>query len=624
MNNKVTGFHYEKDSDSIVTITMDMDGLVNAMNSQCRKALVLTLDRLEGEVDLKGVVITSAKKTFFSGSDLHELLVVPKGGEPELFDMIDNGIKLPLRRLETLSVPVVAAINGSALGEGMELCLACHYRVALNTPTLALGFPEVTLGLLPGSGGIVRSVYMMGLARAMPQLLDGRMLSVSEAQELGYVDAVVTTLNDLVPYAKQWISSHPRTCVQPWDLKNYQIPDNIPSRVQVLCEKMHADLQRKTKGLLPAPGKILAVAQHCLSVPFAEAMRNESYQLAQLITTAEAKNLMTSTFFHRNAVTSGQGLPMHIKTATVTKVGIIGQGELADTWGSIASQVGLEVFTFHCSDVNFMGFNTDDFKSLTGCDVVFDTLMVDFSDKKVLLQRLETYLSDTGILLTCVNEQSLNELSADCQYPEKIVGFHLNRHIPDSPVVEILCSERCCDETLVKSFRYLRQLRKTPIVLNDGIDGKTFIGRVIKSYCNEHQSLLDEGVDPRMINTCITALDLGHLAAIYHSLAATDKAQAVYADLPLDAIKDRLLFRPVIESLYCLQEGLLRSVPEANVCMVLTGLAPTWTGGFIQFINSFGLLRFIHRCNELADCFGPSFKAPNIVTEKLAIGGLFN
>ena len=163
MSETVHGFIYDKDADGIVTITMDMEGPVNAMNEHYRQAMAILLPKLEAEQGLAGMVFASAKKTFFAGGDLKELSSVPKGEEEAQFRMIEDKVKAPLRRLEQLPVPVVAAINGAALGGGLEICLACNYRVALNDSGVVLGLPEVTLGLLPGGGGVVRSIHMLGI-----------------------------------------------------------------------------------------------------------------------------------------------------------------------------------------------------------------------------------------------------------------------------------------------------------------------------------------------------------------------------------------------------------------------------------------------------------------------------
>ena len=217
MSEKIHGFIYEKDADGIVTLTMDMDGPVNSMNSQYRQAMAEVAGKLEAEQGLTGVVLASAKSTFFAGGDLQELSSVPKGEEEAQFRMIEDEIKAPLRRLEKLEVPVVAAINGAALGGGLEICLACNHRIAWDSPKIVVGLPEVTLGLLPGGGGVVRSIHMLGLEKALPFLLEGTKFKAAEALNAGYVDQLVENADDLIPVAKTWIKENPQAAAQPWD-----------------------------------------------------------------------------------------------------------------------------------------------------------------------------------------------------------------------------------------------------------------------------------------------------------------------------------------------------------------------------------------------------------------------
>ncbi|WP_369809153.1 enoyl-CoA hydratase-related protein [Oceanicoccus sp. KOV_DT_Chl] len=326
MSEKNHGFNYEKDADGIVTITMDMDGPVNAMNDQYRQAMAELPAKLEAEPGLTGVILASAKSTFFAGGDLKELSSVPKGQEESQFRMIEDQVKAPLRRLEKLPVPVVAAINGAALGGGMEICLACNYRIAWNSPKVIVGMPEVTLGLLPGGGGIVRSIHMLGLEKALPFLLEGTRLPAAKAQQVGFVDALVETADELVPAAKAWIKANPDAGVQPWDIKGHSIPggDVWQPAITSLLSMAPAMTYQKTRGLLPAPERILAVAGDTVAVDFDTALRIESRALAFLITTPEAKNIITSTFFQLNSINSGANRPKDIAPTQVKKVGILG------------------------------------------------------------------------------------------------------------------------------------------------------------------------------------------------------------------------------------------------------------------------------------------------------------
>ena len=220
---------YEKGQDNIVVLTMDMPGQsANTMNAVYREAMGQTVARLEAEKDsIAGVIVTSAKKTFFAGGDLNELIKVTKADAKPFYDMILN-IKGQLRRLESLGKPVVAAINGAALGGGWEICLACHHRIALDNSSVQLGLPEVTLGLLPGGGGVVRMVRLLGLEKALPYLAEGKKVRPDAALKAGLIHDIAATPDEMLSKARAWIAANP-AAVQPWDAKGYKIPGGTPS-----------------------------------------------------------------------------------------------------------------------------------------------------------------------------------------------------------------------------------------------------------------------------------------------------------------------------------------------------------------------------------------------------------
>jgi 3-hydroxyacyl-CoA dehydrogenase/enoyl-CoA hydratase/3-hydroxybutyryl-CoA epimerase len=241
---------YETGADGIVLLTLDMPGQsANTMNAAYRAAMDAVLERLEAEREqIAGVILTSAKKTFFAGGDLNELVAVTRADAEPFFAMVQR-LKQQLRRLETLGKPVVAAINGSALGGGWEICLACQHRIALDEPGIQLGLPEVSLGLLPGGGGIVRTVRLLGIEKALPFLLEGKKLRPREALKAGLLHAVAGSREELLAQARAWIQANPQA-VQPWDAKGYKLPGGAPSHpgVAQMLAIAPAMLQDKTKG----------------------------------------------------------------------------------------------------------------------------------------------------------------------------------------------------------------------------------------------------------------------------------------------------------------------------------------------------------------------------------------
>ena len=249
---------WDKDADGIVTLTMnDPTGSANVMNEHYQESMHNAVERLVAEKDsVTGVVITSAKKTFFAGGDLKGMIKLGPEDAGEAFGMVE-AVKRDLRALETLGVPVVAAINGAALGGGLEIALATHHRIIADVPGAVVGFPEVTLGLLPGGGGVARSVRMLGIQNAFVSVLSsGTRFKPAQAKDTGLVDEILPTVDELVPAAKAWIKANPESHVQPWDAKGYKMPGGTPSTpsLAAILPSFPSLLRQQTKGApMPAP-----------------------------------------------------------------------------------------------------------------------------------------------------------------------------------------------------------------------------------------------------------------------------------------------------------------------------------------------------------------------------------
>ena len=705
MSENFKGFIYEKDGDGIVTLTMDMAGPVNAMNADFREALVWFADKLDAEEGLKGVVMASAKGTFFAGADLKELEQVQPGSEQALFDMFEK-LKLQLRRIEKLPVPVVAAINGAALGGGLEICLACNHRIAWNSPKVVLGLPEVTLGLLPGAGGIVRTIHKIGLDRALPLLLEGVKFGAAEGKDLGIIDAVVDTREELVPAAKAWIKQNPGTGIKPWDMKGYKL---IPAGSTIaLLQSAGARYFAKHRGLLPAPERILSVAHDTYVVNFDTALRIETRGLIELLMTPEAKNQINSNFLQLNKVNSGASRPQGIDKSKLEKVGIVGGGKMGQGIAHASAMKGIQVVVVdktteeasqaraYCekvlanvpakkmsdeakAEIGSRIAASADYGDLKGCELIIESVYEDRELKAAVIGELEAALGDSAVIATNTSSLPIASLSGTSGSPETFIGMHFFSPADKMPLVEITCSDKTSDATLAKAYDFAKQLGKTPIVVNDAPG--FFTTRVFNTYIDEGCRLLKEGMDPVFIEHMgrYMGMPVGPLAihdevsqalvskitlqgedgsradaSVAAEVAATliakgrsgrghgggfyeyadDGSKDIWpglfelyakedADIGEQDTKDRLLFRQVIESLKCLEEGVLRSVPDGNIGSLMGIAAPTWTGGFIQFVNTYGLQRFIDRCDELAGHYGERFKVPAIVAEKLAAGAVF-
>ena len=711
-------FKYEKDADGIVTVTMDMTGPVNAMNEEYRVAMDETLQKLEAESGLTGVVIASAKKVFFAGGDLNDLLAAKSGDETE-FMAEGERVKSGLRRLERLPVPVVAAINGAALGGGFELSLACNHRVALNDRSVQLGLPEVSLGLLPGGGGVVRMVNLLGLEKALPYLLEGTRIDPAAGLEAGLVDELVDSREALVPAAKAWIAAQQgsaEAALQPWDRKGFRIPGGNASSPHIaqLITLAPAMLRKKTRGLLPAPEVILDCAVEALRLDFDTAQRVESRGLTYLAMTPVAKNMISTFFFAMNRVNRGGSRPQGVPPQQIKKLGVLGAGMMGQGIAYVAAMAGINVVLKDVSedaasrgkayserlldkrvqrgklteekkqailDLILPTVNNDD---LAGCDLIVEAVFENMSLKHKITRELEGQLAADGVWGSNTSSLPITQLAEASANPANFIGIHFFSPVDKMPLVEIICGAETSDETLAKAYDFARQIRKTPIVVNDSLG--FFTSRTFGTYLDEGVRLVAEGLHPVQVENMGKAIGMpvGPLAVYDEvSLELTRKAQETWAEMgvldkfsdgtitrgvintlvgehgrggrhhgggfydyaedgskaiwsgllelyyqpqasvPEADMRDRLLFRQVIEALRCLESGVLRTVDDGNIGSIMGIGAPPWTGGLIQFVNTYGLERFAARCAVLAEHYGERFLAPAIVQQKLAAGERF-
>ncbi|KEQ19720.1 3-hydroxyacyl-CoA dehydrogenase NAD-binding domain-containing protein [Endozoicomonas numazuensis] len=714
----MSGFIYEKDADGIVTITMDMEGSVNAMTEEYRGTMEDTVTRLEAETDMTGVVFASAKDVFFAGGNLNELVEAQPGDEEDYMEGLEV-VKGHFRRLEKLPVPVVAAINGAALGGGFELCLGCNYRIAWNHRSVKLGLPEVNLGLLPGAGGIVRTVNMLGLQNALPYIMEGKQITPDKALEAGLINELVDTKEELVSRAKAWIQENKdndEAKSQPWDRKGHKIPGGDTNNPQVaqLLVMSPAMLLQKTKGLMPAPETILDCAAEAARLSFDGALKVESRGLTKLVMTPVAKNMITTFFFQMNQVNGGASRPKGIDKTDVKKVGVLGAGVMGQGIALVSAMAGIEVvlkdLTVEAAEkgksysdkvlskrVSRGRMNeekkagilslikpTANNEDLQGCDLIIEAVFEDINLKKKIVQETEPFLAENGTYGSNTSSLPIGRLAEASLNPENFIGIHFFSPVDKMPLVEIICGDKTSQETLAKAFDYSQKIKKTPIVVNDSFG--FFTSRTFGSYLDEGVQLLKEGFHPVALDNLANSIGmpLGPLAiydevSLSTSLKASASAEALglldvhgdssitrgvmstmveehgrggrhqgggfyqYGedgskeiwpglydlyynkdlDIPNEDVKDRLLFRQVIEALKGLQEGVVHSVADANIGTIMGIGAPAWTGGLIQFVNTYGTQKFVNRATELAEKYGDRFAPPAIAVEKAEKGELF-
>ena len=523
---------WDKDADSIVTLTMDdPSGSANVMNEAYIESMGKAVDRIVAEKDsITGVVITSAKKTFFAGGDLTEMIKVGPEDAGQFFDMVET-VKKQLRTLETLGKPVVAAINGAALGGGLEIALACHHRIAADVKGSQLGLPEVTLGLLPGGGGVTRTVRMLGIQNAFVTVLSqGTRFKPAKAKEIGLVDEVLPTVEELVPAAKAWIKANPDSHEQPWDKKGYKMPGGTPSSpgLAAILPSFPALLRKQLKGApMPAPKAILAAAVEGAQVDFDTATRIESRYFAQLVTGQVAKNMIQAFFFDLQTITGGGSRPDGIGKTPINKIGVLGAGMMGAGIAYVSAKAGYDVVL---KDVSLeaaqkgKGYSekleakalergrtieekskalldritpTGDAADLKGVDFVIEAVFENQDLKHKVFQEIEDVVEPNAVLGSNTSTLPITGLATGVKRQEDFIGIHFFSPVDKMPLVEIIKGEKTSDETLARVFDYTLAIGKTPIVVNDSRG--FFTSRVIGTFVNEALAMLGEGVEPASV-----------------------------------------------------------------------------------------------------------------------------
>lgn len=708
---------YEKGQDQIVVLTLDMPGQsANTMNAVYREAMAATVARLQAEKDgIAGVVITSAKKTFFAGGDLNELIKVDKAHAKEFSDSV-RVLKAQLRSLETLGKPVVAAINGAALGGGWEICLACHYRVALDDQSLQLGLPEVTLGLLPGGGGVVRMVRLLGLEKALPYLLEGKKIRPRQALQAGLIDALAVDRDELLAKARAWILAHP-DAAQPWDNKAYQIPGGTPSspKVAQMLAIAPSILRSKTNGCLPAPEKILCAAVEGAQVDFDTAHLIETRYFTELVTGQVAKNMIGTFWFQLNDINAGRSRPEGFAPYLTRKVGVLGAGMMGAGIAYVSACAGVEVVL---KDINLAAAEkgkahsatlldkkvsrgqltaeqreatlarihpTQSDADLAGCDLIIEAVFEDRELKAKVSAAAQNVVGLDAVIASNTSTLPISGLATAVPDQAKFIGLHFFSPVDKMPLVEIIKGTQTSDETLARGFDFVLQIKKTPIVVNDSRG--FFTSRVFGTFTNEGIAMLGEGVAAPMIETEArkagmpvgplavsdevslslmshirqqTAKDLqaeGKAAPTHPATQVIDllvneyqrmgkaagggfyeypaggqkylwpelKSRFERPDQRISAqdVRDRLLFIQAIETVRCVEEGVLMSTADANVGSIFGIGFAAWSGGALQFINQYGLNDFVARARYLAEQYGERFSPPALLLQKAAQGEVF-
>jgi 3-hydroxyacyl-CoA dehydrogenase/enoyl-CoA hydratase/3-hydroxybutyryl-CoA epimerase len=532
--------------DGLATITFDEPGSpVNTMCADWQRDLsTVTGLVVRDKALIKGIILASAKSTFFAGADLKGTMRLKASDARQVYAEIEQ-TKKNFRTLETLGVPVVSCINGSALGGGWEVALVGHHRVAIDHPKIQLGLPEITLGLIPGASGITKMTRLLGLQGAQPYILESRLFGPREALDLGLVHALAVDELSLRAAAEAFIGAHPQAR-HPWDEKDYKMPGGTPSNPKIagMLSVAPAVLRQKTQGLYPAPEAALAAMVEGAMVDYDTALRIESRYLAQLLVSPVAKNMINAFFFDMNAVRSGGSRPKDFPRFVPRKVGILGAGMMGAGIAHAQASRGIETVLEDVSlenaelgksyshrltqarvDKGQMSVQeqlglldrilaTDHPKDLKGCELIIEAVYENREVKAQITREAEEQLAPGGFFASNTSTLPISGLAKASRRPEKFVGIHFFSPVDKMKLVEIIRGQRTDDQTIARAYDYVLALGKLPIVVNDSRGFYT--SRTFGTYVMEGAAMVGEGIPAPVIeNAAVQAgMPVGPLAVL--------------------------------------------------------------------------------------------------------------
>ena len=533
---------YNVDADGIATIAWNMtDRSMNVLNTESMTRYFELVHQAVADKGVKGVIVTSKKPEFLAGADLTS--VTKHNGAAGLMAN-SNKLQAELRFIEKSGKPFVAAINGTALGGGYELCLACHYRIAADNPKALIGLPEVTIGLLPGGGGTQRLPRMIGMRAALPLMLEGKKVNPKKALELGLVEKVVPAA-DLLAEAKKWLLAEgPANVVKPWDKRGFKLPDG-PVQSPKGYETFGAGnslMREKTYGNYPAAKNILSCVYEGCQVDIDNGLKIESRYFVNCVMSPEAQNMIRSLFFAIGDANKLASRPKGVPTQEYRKVGILGAGMMgagiayvtaqagvavvlldstqaaaekgkAYSQGLLDKQVGQKRITAEKRDaVLALITPTTDYAALKGCDMVIEAVFEDRAIKADVTKKAEAQLAPGAIFASNTSTLPITGLAEASVRPDDFIGLHFFSPVDKMPLVEIIRGQKTSDACLARAMDYVKKIRKTPVVVNDSRGFYT--SRVFATYVNEGIIMLAEGVAPALIDNAgrMAGMPVGPLA----------------------------------------------------------------------------------------------------------------
>ncbi|MBK9594719.1 MAG: enoyl-CoA hydratase/isomerase family protein [Rhodocyclales bacterium] len=706
--------NYTVDSEGIATLEWDLPGRAqNVLNEQSMAAFAAAAQKALADPAVKGLLVASAKADFIAGGDLEMLLKATDA--QAMSDNLKQWHRL-FRTLETTGKPVAAALNGTTLGGGLELALACHYRVAADNPKARFGFPEVTLGLLPGAGGTQRAPRLMGIQAALLFLTEGKRIKAAEAQKQGLIHAVVPAGKEREA-ARAWLleaAAKGGKTLQPWDQKGFRIPGGgvmTPSGMQTFMAG-NAMLREKTHDNYPAPKHILSCVFEGMQTDIDTGLAIETRYFVNLVRSPVAKNMIRSLFFFMQEANKLARRPKDVPPQKFAKIGMLGAGMMGAGIAHAAATAGIEVVLLDStqegaekgkaysakllqkrvakSQLSQDGAAailarikpTTDYKDFAGCEMVIEAVFEDRALKADVTKKTEAVIGKEAIFASNTSTLPITGLAEASSRPANFIGLHFFSPAEKMPLVEIIVGQKTSPATLARSMDFVRAIGKTPIVVNDARGFYT--SRVFGTYLSEGMALLQEGVAPALIDNAgrLAGMPVGPLALadevsieLVHKIAsqtkkdlgdqyaprAADQVAALMVDklgrlgkksghgfyeYPADARKhlwpglaehfpvraeqpsleqviERLMLIQSIETVRCLEEGVLTSPQDADVGAILGWGYPPFRGGPIGQIQTLGVANFVAACDRLAEQCGERFRPGESLRKKSAEGSQF-
>lgn len=552
-------FSIDIDDDGIALMTIDLPGQsMNVWNADLMADFPKFIDEFISNDDIKGLVITSGKASgFLAGADLNMLGASKASTMAEAFEGA-WALNATLRKMETggnsnkdmvkgtaHAKPVACAINGLALGGGLELALACHYRVCADHPKIQLGLPESQVGLLPGGGGTQRLPRLIGLQGAGMMIMSGKPSNPQAALAQGVVHELAPA-DQVVAKAKAWVKANPKAAA-PWDKKGFKFPGGAGSmdpRSVPLYMGASTMALRQSKGNYPAIQAILSCLYEGSMLPIDTALRVESKYFTKLLSGPNAKNMIRTLFVNKQAAEKGAARPEGVPKSDLKKVGVLGGGLMGSGITHVTVKGGMDVIvldrtiedaqkavaysqkivdkavkrgkmTQEKADAFMARITpTDNYDDLKNVDLIIEAVFERPDVKADVIKKTEAVIGDDVIFASNTSTLPITGLAKNSSRPDQFIGMHFFSPVEKMPLLEIIPGEKTGDKALAVALDYNAKIRKTPIVVKD-VRG-FYTNRVFPPYAGEAMLMISEGVSMALIENAAVhmGMPIGPLAVV--------------------------------------------------------------------------------------------------------------